>query len=194
MSDAMNVDRAMAEQFGPDWRRDPPLGEASVTTFEREHGIALPPDYRQFVVSVANGASGPPFYGLVGLGEPSDVTGGHEVGPGSLRAPFPLTEDWIWEGEPDRDQARFDAVHRDGILPLGTDGCAMDYVLVVSGPARGQVWMVADVGATAIAPDFSSWLEGHVVPGAEWSLEGRARSAGAAPPSAFRPSGARDIR
>ena len=71
------------------------------------------------------------------------------------------------------DDAKVAAVHRSGILPLGTDGDGMDYVLVVTGLARGQAWMVTDVGATPIAADFGRWMTGDVLPDGEWTLSNR---------------------
>jgi hypothetical protein len=64
-------------------------------------------------------------------------------------------------------------VRRSGTLPLGTDGDGMDYALVVTGPARGQVWMLTDVGATPVADDFGAWIAGRLRPDAEWTLSAR---------------------
>ncbi len=55
----------------------------------------------------------------------------------------------------------------DGTLVLGHDGCGMYWHLVITGPERGQVWQITDVGAQPCAPrrDFFSWyeywLDGH---------------------------------
>ena len=66
-----------------------------------------------------------------------------------------------------------EAVHRDGSLPLGTDGDGMDYVLVISGDSRGQVWLLTGEGAMPVATDFGSWIEGDVLVDARWTLENR---------------------
>ncbi len=49
----------------------------------------------------------------------------------------------------------------DGHLYLGTEGCGEDWVLVVSGPERGCVWNLSDVGAVPCTPpsDFLEWYE-----------------------------------
>ena len=157
---------------GAKWRYGPPLGEAAVAAFETEHGIRLPEAYRRFATSIGDGADGPPHYGLVRLGQAAGITG-HEIAPGSLSEPFPLTDSWIWEDDPSAVDAKVAAVHRSGILPLGTDGDGMDYVLVVTGPSRGQVWMVTGEGATPISADFGRWMAGDVLPDAEWTLRNR---------------------
>jgi len=155
-----------------DWAGGDPLGEARVAAFENEHGVRLPEPYRTFVASVADGAAGPPAFGLVRVGEAAGPNG-HAVGPGSLRESFPLLETWIWEGSEPLDSPVVERVHRSGILPLGTDGDGMDYVLVVTGQARGQVWMVTGEGALPVAAEFGRWMRGEVLPGPEWTLEAR---------------------
>ena len=156
------------------WRFGPPIERAQIQEFEAAHGIQLPEPYRSFLISKANGASGPPTLGLLRL-EQSVVA--HGAGPAnrSLADPFPLTEAWLWEGREEApDQARLQAVLSHGTLALGTDGDGMDYVLVVTGPARGQVWMITGEGALPIASDFARWMHGEVLPDAQWTLSGRA--------------------
>ena len=109
------------------------------------------------------------------MGEPTQG-GGHRIEPGSLREPFPLSEPWIWEGSAFPDTASIERVHRFGTLPLGTDGDGMDYVLVVTGDARGQVWMITGEGAVPVASDFGKWLAGDVFPEATWTLDARIRT------------------
>ncbi len=50
-------------------RMAPPLSFESVAQFEAAHGITLPDDFREFLITVGNGGIGPPTYGLLGLGE-----------------------------------------------------------------------------------------------------------------------------
>jgi hypothetical protein len=169
----MDLGAAMERQFGADWRAAPPLTEMAVAGFEAIHGIELPAPYRSFVTTEANGAVGPPYYGLVKLGSPSDTSGGHMITNGSLVRPFPLMDTWIWESAADPDETRLARVNRDGFVPLGTDGCTMDYVLIVSGAARGQVWQICDVRAFPVAADFGAWIEGDVLPDAVHTLGNR---------------------
>jgi len=150
----------------------PPLGWPGVERFEAENAVILPEPFRTFVADVGNGcAEGPPEYGLVALGEPADGSteqpGGRLVAPGSVRRPFPLTEPWVWEdddrigssgqGDPDA-EALLEAVHSDGFVALGTNGCGMDLVLVISGAARGEVWDISGEGAARAAPTFDAWV------------------------------------
>jgi hypothetical protein len=53
---------------GHDWSWNPPLPEATVVEFEREHGVRLPEEYRSFITTIANGGAGP-FYGVFPFGE-----------------------------------------------------------------------------------------------------------------------------
>ncbi|MFJ6986049.1 MULTISPECIES: SMI1/KNR4 family protein [unclassified Streptomyces] len=168
---------ALRAVFGSDGGCRPPLGWAAVRAFEAEHGVVLPEPYRTFVAEIADGsASGPPEYGFLPLAElPSDWDGEADVR--SLSSPFPLTEAWMWEDEDDDGpesvadgedvDAVLDRVHGDGSVVLGTDGCAMNWHLVVTGPHRGQIWMITDVGAvpfgapyghTTAEPGFTGWV------------------------------------
>ncbi|MFE1319788.1 SMI1/KNR4 family protein [Kitasatospora phosalacinea] len=99
-------------------------------TFEAEHGAVLPEPYRTFVAEIADGSpAGPPGQGPVGL-----------------------TVGWIWEDDEETPEEELDArvgeVCNHGPIVLGTDGCGMYWLLVVTGPHRGRVWCVTDVGAT----------------------------------------------
>ena len=154
----------------------PPLGEEAVVAFERRHGVTLPDPYRGFVARVGNGCpDGPPHYGLVGLGEPSHPAGGLELRRDSLSRPFPLQDAWVWEDDPDPDEGRLQAV-LDGCLPLGTDGCGMEWVLIVTGPQRGHVWLLSGEGAQPWDPrtgyttggaGFVGWVA-HWTAGRPW--------------------------
>ncbi|NEA23041.1 SMI1/KNR4 family protein [Actinomadura bangladeshensis] len=157
------VDRADLEAlraaFDPA-HREPPLGWAAVRAFEAEHGIVLPEPYRTFVAEICDGyTDGPPDYGLVALaGVPSDMPDGQVQQ--SLAEPFPLTEAWLWEEDEDDPrseeeiEAALDRVFGHGSIVLGTDGCAMNWHLIVSGPHRGHVWMVCGEGAHPFGAEF----------------------------------------
>ncbi|MDQ1044094.1 hypothetical protein [Streptomyces sp. V4I2] len=72
--------------------------------------------------------------GLVGLAE----DGKEQV----LSRPFPLTEGWLWEDDPgsyEDPDAVIERVAHHGSIVLGTDGCGMDWHLVVTGAHRGHI-------------------------------------------------------
>jgi hypothetical protein len=172
-----DLEAALATEFGPGWRTRDPAGEAAVAAFEAANRIALPPQYRAFVVGSANGAVGPPHYGLVALGDPAGRSSYHIVRPGSVAQAFPLTEFWLWDGTDDLQDStnieRHRQAHEFGTVPLGTDGDGMDHVLVVTGVARGQVWMLSDEFATPVARDFEAWILRDYLPDARWLLDFR---------------------
>ncbi|WP_435127538.1 SMI1/KNR4 family protein [Actinacidiphila sp. bgisy144] len=131
------------------------LGWAGVRRFEAEHGVLLPEPYRTFVAEVADGSAlGPPEYGLAPLGADAGQNGGRKR---ELARPFPLTEGWVWEDDP-RPAAQIepllDRVFGDGSVVLGTDGCGMYWHLVLSGPHRGQVWLITGEGAVPFGAEF----------------------------------------
>jgi hypothetical protein len=146
----------------------PPLSAGEIGAFEATHGVLLPEEYRAFLEAVGNGGIGPPAYGLVRLGAVARLAGAEALT--SLRRTFPLTEYWVWEDEeplaPDRVALR-QRVFTDGSLVLGDDGCGAFWHLVVTGPERGQVWFLSDVGAQPCAPRrtflswYEHWLDGH---------------------------------
>ncbi|MFF9978197.1 SMI1/KNR4 family protein [Streptomyces erythrochromogenes] len=148
----------------PAARREPALGYPAVEAWEAENGVTLPEPYRSFVAEVGNGsAPGPRDAGLQPLGQlPACWAGGEPRRPDAV---FPLEDEWIWEddesGEHDQD-ARIDAVFSRGSIVLCAQDTRAFWLLVTTGPQRGRVWLVADVGASP-APDgepagFAEWI------------------------------------
>ncbi|MGW0212505.1 SMI1/KNR4 family protein [Streptomyces sp. NPDC003233] len=163
---------ALREAFAVDDGGESALGWAAVRAFETEHGVMLPEPYRTFVAEVTDGSyQGPPEYGLVGL-----VEGGAKQ---KLAEPFPLSGAWLWEedeGPYEDPDAVIEQVGRDGSLMLGTDGCGMDWHLIVTGPHRGQIWQItgegafpfgAEFGCTTAESGFAGWVR-HWAAGREW--------------------------
>lgn len=177
----MHIDRAAPAEladlraaFDADDAGEPALGRPAVHAFEARHGIVLPEPYRTFVAEITDGSpSGPPEYGLL----PDDW--GADGRERDLGKPFPLVEAWMWEEDPDPPEdadARLEQVYGHGSIVLGTDGCAMNWHLVVTGPHRGHVWMISDVGAvpfgepfgyTTAEPGFAGWVR-HWVANRPW--------------------------
>ncbi|MFI8082361.1 SMI1/KNR4 family protein [Kitasatospora sp. NPDC086009] len=150
--------------------RTPPLGRGGVRAFEAEHGIVLPEPYRTFVAEICDGFSdGPPHHGLIPAAAlPADWGAGR---PGQVLAePFPLSATWLWDDDPrpeEEVEALLERVFHHGSIVLGTDGCGMYWHLVVSGPRRGEIWLITGEGAvpyrapdggSAGEPGFAGWV------------------------------------
>jgi hypothetical protein len=138
---------------------NPPLTEDDVAVFEAAYGVALPEEYRLFLLLVGNGGAGP-YYGMFRLGEVDDGFGFASWGAGSLMGeiakPFPHTSPWNDldsapndEDNGDEDYERacerfeeryFNSVLMNGAIPICHLGCAQRLWLVVTGPEAGNVW------------------------------------------------------
>jgi len=141
----------------------PPLSAAELRAFEQAHHVELPPDYRLFLEQVGNGGPGPPAYGLRPLGAaeawwPEEQRAAWQHFQ-AIQRPFPFRQLWCWEDEAEPDPAQLAAVY-DGTIYLGTDGCGIDWALVVTGPQRGYVWQLTDVGLLPCQPacTFLAWV------------------------------------
>jgi hypothetical protein len=130
-------------------RLGPVLSPGGVAAFERRHGVALPPGFRRFILEAGNGGDGP-GHGLLAF-DPLSAQA-------RLTHPFPLEQAWVWDDEEAPDAERLTAC-RDGWLSIGSEGCGMDWVLIVTGAQRGKVWSIEDQGAQPCAPglDFLAW-------------------------------------
>ena len=146
---------------------EPCLSAADLEAFEQAHQVLLPPEYRFFLAHIGNGGAGPPEYGLrpLGTGESwwTDEQRAAWQHFRAIRRPFPFAQPWCWEDEAAPDPARLAAVY-DGSLYLGTDGCGIDWALMVTGPQRGYVWQFSEAGILPCQPAmtfcewFSRWL------------------------------------
>ncbi len=161
------------------------LSETDIARFEARHQIELPEAYRAFLLHIGNGGDGPPEYGIPRLGEiathKTRYTDAHLRACYEemrfVREPFPLVENWIWEGETDADDAAISTAQCHGHLYLGTEGCGLNWVLIVTGPERGFVWQIAGEGAQPTIPrrDFLTWYEDWLdgtEPDGWWDSEG----------------------
>lgn len=152
--------------FGADghgFRLNPVLTESQLSSFEKAHSIALPPDYRHFLATIGNGGAGP-YYGVFPLGMMDGV--GSKLKSwserddfvGVLSRPFVLHESWndlsgfpsndlleTNEEEYDRQQEQFEKLYWDsqrinGAIPICHMGCALRVWLVVTGDAASELW------------------------------------------------------
>ncbi len=92
-----------ANEHGYKLRPTAPL--SVIESFERQHGISLPLDYRSFITEIGDGGAGP-FYGLLLFGKDDDD---HDWERGSLvgdvSQPFTQTGAWnlpesFWSASP----------------------------------------------------------------------------------------------
>jgi len=77
-----------------------------------------------------------------------------------MKKVYPFTRPWVWEEGSLSAEGTDDQVEN-GQLYLGTDGCGMDWVLIVTGPDRGNIWFRCGEGITPTSPkrDFLRWFE-----------------------------------
>ncbi|MFB9544377.1 SMI1/KNR4 family protein [Micromonospora sagamiensis] len=147
---------------------EPPLAVAELAELEAQLRVELPAEYRSFLLAVGRGGAGP-AYGLFPLrrvderwrweGDGADLTDldtldqpfGHieAFNPADGLPPQPEEDDFdspeALEAAEDAYQELYDSVvyddaHSVGLLYLCHLGCALREALVVSGPARGQMW------------------------------------------------------
>jgi hypothetical protein len=150
-----------------------PEAAVALERFEARASAGLPEEYRAFLCSIGRIPAIVPFYGMVPPGHAAYHT--DKPSPiAHLVKPFPFVENWIWEDDPECSHpsgewtaemcAKWDTTAH-GLLWLGTDGCALNFGLVVTGEKRGEVWAIADVGV-ALAEDgaasFLDWLERRI--------------------------------
>jgi hypothetical protein len=171
------------------YRLRPPLSERAIAGFEREHGVALPAEYRLFLTRAGDSGAGP-GYGLTPLaawrpelalvtryvafdGDRPRVADGRpvlvELGPRPhIERPADPSRPFLLEGPwPRRDD---DALPAEGAHPL--DGCTLlselgdgyRSFLVITGRRAGEVWEdhTHGVAFEAIRPTgetFLAWYE-----------------------------------
>jgi hypothetical protein len=140
------------------------LTEEQVTAFEAQHLISLPHGYRRFLLEIGNGGIGPPCYGMYALGTLDTETSRYRFPKQQdltrVSMVFPFTSYWVWEDGIESTEGSIEEV-RNGSILLGTDGCGMDWHLIVSGPDCGIPWMISGEGIQPVCPkrDFLQWYE-----------------------------------
>ena len=150
------------------WRLEPALSAAELAEVEARLRVELPGEYRSFLLEAGRGGAGP-AYGLFPLRRVDgqwqwEGDGASLTDMDTLSQPFPHTEAFNpasrlpdppdeedYDSEEDFNAAedeyweQYHAVvdrpeHSIGLLYLCHFGCALRAALVVSGPARGQMW------------------------------------------------------
>ncbi|MDJ0644260.1 MAG: hypothetical protein QNJ15_15710 [Erythrobacter sp.] len=154
------------------YRMEEPLPEEAAATFERLSGVQLPADYRQFLTQIGNGGAGP-YYGIYPFCEEEEGPLPDEI-LRDVAKPFALQS--TWNGNPpgeagsrthfEPDDAYYSFSVMAGALPIATQGCALDYWMVVSGPQAGQIWFDKRTDAEGIEPVLDA--EGQIMTFGPW--------------------------
>ena len=138
-----------------------PISVEALTTWEEEHSLRLPNEYRRFLLEHGNGGNVGPFYGLFPLGElPLELRSLSDSQ--NLAKEFPLRSEWVWEEEQDSDDLDLKISSTEhGVLPIGDEGCSTYWGLIVNGECLGEVWLFTGEGATPCVPrmGFSAWIK-----------------------------------
>ncbi|MEV6983378.1 SMI1/KNR4 family protein [Sphaerisporangium sp. NPDC051017] len=164
-----------------DFEARPPATEEQVAAFEERFGVLLPPEFRAFLLEVADGLWSDDEPWLYGLEDMAHEIVGDRTDPAG---PF-----WYTNADADAIRAAIVAIPEDGSLlederlaalqkDGAPDGCLTvaghggnDFtVLVVTGEQAGRLWRTGDVdipetrefysGETGATPlGFLSWLE-----------------------------------
>lgn len=137
----------------------------SIRLFESQHGVALPEDYRQFLL-LAGGSGAGPYYGILPLDKWDNATaaGRNSLPADYLARPCPLVPGAKPTLSADN-ESRIDRSDEflQGSIALVSQGCCYFAILIISGPARGRVAYISeDVTEMAYFPEnpnFLSWYE-----------------------------------
>jgi hypothetical protein len=164
--------------FGAETRglqRVPPLSPDALAAAEARLGVTLPEEYRGFVTRIGDGGAGP-AYGLFTL-EDALLESNVDRVPDLLAREFPHVAaynpdedpavDAFWHrvdtGEVSEEEG--DLYHHGqlgGALTLCHEGCGHMHFLVVTGPARGTMWIDSrgsDQGYIPLNATFLQWYE-----------------------------------
>lgn len=174
--------------FGASYHRyqlAPCIAAEELQAWEAQHGIDLPDSYRAFLLTAGNGDAGPDC-GLFSFAESARMLREDSGDPtipfpyGDLAAPRAdeIYSAGAWDGARQQWQQILEARQPldapiDGALPISDAGCGNFHWLVLSGAARGQVWLddrasssiwlpTADEcgGALDFAQWYLRWLDG----------------------------------
>jgi SMI1/KNR4 family protein SUKH-1 len=152
----------------------PPIDLATVERFESSAGIRVPDDYRDFLLTVANGGQAP--CRLVPLDEWSNSYWIDQPQPWMLAEPCIVTPNAIHHGDKWIDRAsvpdwkaRWDRGEWSpmfGTIAIAEIGCGLFFSLVATGPFRGRVFSWGDHASNpprfADHHSFMAWFESCV--------------------------------
>jgi len=146
---------------------NPPATLSQVGEVEQRIGFSLPEDYREFILLLGDGGVGPAHYGINALHDENRPKNEELERPQFTIHP-PLTNENISDDNfRDWDELSFhQRMEEQCFLWLGTDGCAMWYLLGITGPERGFMWFFEDCAAKPLIQamdggrvSFLDWYE-----------------------------------
>ena len=178
------------EVFGAsthEYRFNPYIPIGQLNLFEQKYKITLPQDYKAFISQIGNGGAGP-YYGIYPL--QSDLGGNNPKNKFDfLKYDFPHTEKWnfsdkifqkiddLVENEENEISNFFDLVYMkeyyseeltNGSLYLADYGCALRYILIISGKEKGNVWFDQRADRKGINPVLDQ--DGNKVSFSDWYI------------------------
>lgn len=150
-----------------------PVAEEIVTSFEKRWKIILPEDYRRLLLTAGYVRLPNDGYSLLlsldkALEYLLEYFTDVPVPDDLFSAPFPFTT--VWAGKDDftdesdyLEHTRQKIATMRGALPLGSGGCTTRYILIVSGPERGNIWWDDRWDGFTVAPEpfTSQWSDEH---------------------------------
>lgn len=161
--------KASYKIFGSDIHRykfNPTLTDSTLLHFEKHYSFTLPSNYKQFLTQIGNGGSGP-VYGLFPLLEWNFEL---EIKNSNFLAKeFPHNKKWnieqdfetVYEDYTETEEFQkwedeyFSNKHITGSMRICHYGCAIYYLLVVTGEAAGKIWVDDRANDNGIYPAIS---------------------------------------
>jgi hypothetical protein len=160
---------------------NPSIAESRVEAFEQGHSVRLPSEYRDFLVQIGNGGTGP-YQGVFSLGTVDDgfAVRAWKVNDSLVGDPSrPFRFEWAWNDTsnmpPDdllerneekywRQMEDFEKTYwsselMNGAIPICHQGCALRIWLVVTGPHSGELW---DDRRSDPSAGACGWLKSHI--------------------------------
>lgn len=148
-----------------------PIAESEVVRFESEFGVAIPEDYRNFLIHVANGGRTP--CRLVRLSDWDHCYWIEDPKPHMVAEPCIVTpeseqhgERWIEEAKGPDWEARWENDEWDpmfGTIAIAEYGCGLFFSMIMNGPFRGRIFIWGDhaLNPPHVFPEasFGEWFE-----------------------------------
>ncbi|MFH0128791.1 SMI1/KNR4 family protein [Variovorax sp. VaC1] len=113
-----------------------PVNLNELAEFERRVGARLPLEYREWLTQVSDGGAGP-MHGVFPLAEEAEDAAIDYAADFSFTAENPCAP--VPEGADARWSQNIERIYR-GMTFLADEGCGMYNLLILRGPASGQVW------------------------------------------------------